>query len=83
MQQLRRPIGSNHVQVRPDPHEHELDARFRQAVHMIVVGIYPTIKKEDVLAALAYAADAIGHEEMILDWPPIRRRSQLKDHKEP
>ena len=30
-----------------------------------VVEIYPTLKKEDVLAALAYSADVIGHEEMI------------------
>ena len=32
---------------------------------------YPRLKREDVQAAIGYAADTVAHEEtVILEWPP-------------
>ncbi|MGH2459402.1 MAG: DUF433 domain-containing protein [Chloroflexota bacterium] len=34
---------------------------------------YPQLSREDLLAAIRYAADVVGHEEMVLVGPGDRR----------
>jgi len=41
------------------------------AVEADLLDAYPTLTREDIRASLAYAADTLAHEEIVLLEPPI------------
>lgn len=40
-----------------------------------ILDAYPTLRKQDIRAAIGYAASSVAHEEMVVDEGPRKRAS--------